>query len=30
MVGKVLLMHFVMEFAFWTVVLSCACLNDVR
>ena len=30
MVGRVLLMHFVMNFAMWAVVVSCARLNDVR
>ena len=30
MVGRVLLIHFVMKCAMCKVVVSCACLNDVR
>ena len=30
MAGKVLLVHFVMKCAMWTVVVSRACLNYVR
>ena len=30
MVDKVLLIQFLIKFAIWTVVLSCAILNDVR
>ena len=30
MVGRVLLMYFMMKCSMWKVVVSCACLNDVR
>ena len=30
MVGRVLPMHFVMKCIMWVVVISCACLNNVR